>query len=230
MIFDHFLFMKSVGSDQYDTRRILAIKFVHELGHKLAVESPDIADLYRAGETQKQIAEKVKAILHLPFDVDFVRRAVQFAVRQLIPTRERKKIATVHLKRRGVQSFKEKSGAHAITPEERKEAGKKRAANKQSLFALPPAEIRKRATDSMGAIMWEGGYMDKETGLDVGDYCFKLSSNPKFIRSEGSKKGKPNYLLIADKVNEIFAGHIAKFITRQNISYYLNYRKSRAKK
>lgn len=216
------------GSDSVS--KILAVKGVQQLGLRLVEESPDIADLYRAGSTQRKIAEKIRVSLNLQFDVGLLRRAVQFALRQIIPDDERARIAKEHMQKRGTQSFEEKSGVHAISMDERREQARMRVVNKQGLFALSPAEIRKLASDASGNFNWEGEFVDSKTNLNLGDYCYKLSNDPLFWHKEGSQKGKPNYILVANRLNEIFSDKLPKIVSSRRVAYYLNYRKTNAKK
>lgn len=216
--------------DRSDILKILAVRGVQELGRTIAAKLPDIANLYRAGDTQREIAKKVRASLQLSFEIDFVRKAVQFALRQIIPEDERKVIAEHHIRQRGFRAVAEKSGVHGVLPEERVRQGQERAKNHEGLFALSHGEIKRRATKAMGAIMWEGGYTDPETGLDLGNYCFRLANDPEFFHKEGGQRGKPNYILIAAELNKIFPDLSRKSLDSRRVAYYLNYRKGKLKK
>lgn len=216
------------AKNDFSIQRILAVKAAREIGQKLVQELPIIADLYREGSYQKQIASAIKTITKSDLSVELLRSAVHFAILELIPDKkERIQIAKAHIQSQVMKALEEKTGIHAIPKKELKRQGKLRVKRKVGLFALTTTERQQRASEAIGSIIWEKAYFDKKTGLDLGDYCFKLANDPKCVHTTGGKMGKPNYELMATKLNKIFGPQLPKSVTANRIGYYLHYRKSK---
>lgn len=203
---------------------------VKELVGNLIFYHSEIAHSYREGSTQLAIAKTLtESFPKIPLEI--LHEAVQLAIQYLVPTEERKEIAKKHWKARGVESLSGKQGKQGIHKQslaDRQKLGQDTLNNKKGIFSLMPVEIRRRVSKAVGSIMWEGAYKDEDSGMDLGEYCFFLSSE--FVYQEGSHKGRPHLEDITAALNDIFEEQLPKPLTKSNIKSYLHRRKHKPAK
>jgi hypothetical protein len=185
---------------------------VAELADVIIREHPEIADDYRAGLTQPEIA--FKHSLHKGVTVKVARMAVGRALKTLIPDEEEmeklsKAIMFETAKKNGRQSgfkggmstFKAKVGIFALSEEEKIRIAK--YANE----CLTP-EVRRQIIQTMlakeGKIQWITNLVEPASGFNEIDYLLSLTKNPEYIIQNGSNKGCNDSIKIAAKLNEVF--------------------------
>lgn len=103
--------------------QMAAMRVARREGHRLARIRPEIADEWRSGASQQELADK-----HLGhFTRKVGRSVVGYALRKLVPKVGREKINRQHLvatsQRRGKESQKNGAGIFAMSHQQRVEAG-----------------------------------------------------------------------------------------------------------
>lgn len=160
-------------------RQVAIIQKAEDLSQKLIERLPEIADDYRGGLNQREIAEKYK--LDQTEGISVARTAISLALKKLIPRKkERLKIKHEIQKRAGHDIVRDKIGIHKLTREQ-----------------------RKKITLQCGMIPWENHLFDPETGLDEMHYCIQLLKNPRLKRKRNDHFYM-DYERIAKRLNRVF--------------------------
>ena len=107
-------------------QQIAAIRAAKELGDLLSQEHPEIADEYRGGLNQTQLAERY-GLDELTQSRRIARQAVLIALKNLLPEEERAELKTKKLTENGKRCFLENKGVHGLIAEVRKQFGQKAA-------------------------------------------------------------------------------------------------------
>lgn len=174
-----------------EDKQLAAIKFSTEVGRRLQIENPEIANDYRAGKTITEIIEKYDiggrySIYNRSTQVN----AVSFALRGsnfnlkgvqnyggLISQSEMDDLHKEHLKEAGKKRYEEGSGAHSLSNEEK-------------------GNILKESLVRRGLTLWTP---------EERKYVFERIANPKYLHvGGGNRDGRPNYVKIAEEINVEF--------------------------
>jgi hypothetical protein len=165
--------------DEFPPNRIAAIKWVDQIGDRIAKSHPEIADVYRDRENPTTYLEIAKQIIPEIAQIypAVASKAVGHAVRQLIPEEEQKELTAFH------RAYNLEQITDRDSPEWRAQC---RAAweKRQKMHGTPlDALIRGR-----GQIPWSP---------EEKAYLSELLINPAYQHQSGSHRGKPDYELIA---------------------------------
>lgn len=232
--------------------QLAAIKAVKSLSEVIASEHPEVADDYRSGLNQVEIASKYG--LDIEVGIRIARGAVGKALQTLIPDEEeRKKLARSRKietgRKNGKKTFQEKRGIYSISPEEHSlrssKAGKAARDAKKGIFNLTAAERKKvsehanncrtaeekrqtirKTLIKQGKIPWITDLIEPISKLNEVAYLLSLAKNPEYTTQSGPRKGCYNCIKIAAKLNEVFH-HSEQVRTSSSISTYLSRLKNR---
>lgn len=201
------------------------MKLAKSAGKIIAEDYPDMADDYRNGTILRQIVAKYNIMekYGIPSQLNAIT-AVRYALRNLISKEEMPKLASYHHmqhgKMHGHKMYKLGQGIHALTPEQKAEAGVKggEVAYKRRLgihasSAEQRTEARRKGALSRGCTLWSEG----ET-----TYFFTLCRNPEYNHDQGTNKGRPDYRKIAAELEVMFGN---KRTTRDLYSYRFRHSK-----
>ncbi len=160
-------------------QQVAIIRRAESLSQQIIEEIPEIADDYRGGVNQREIAEKYK--LDQEEGMAVARTAISLALKKLIPNkRERRKLKDQIQKRAGYEVLEDKIGIHKFTREQR---------NKLALHC--------------GMVPWEDHLFDPETEMDEMHYCIELLQNPRLKRGKNGRLCM-DYERIAKRLNRVF--------------------------
>ena len=124
-------------------QQVATIQAAQELGKLLRDEHPEIADDYRAGLTQSEIAEKY-GLHEIAATRRIARQAVLVALKGLIPEGERPILQRERMRESGKRAYLEGKGVHGLVADARKIFGEKAArvlAEKRlGIYALTPEQ------------------------------------------------------------------------------------------
>ncbi len=160
--------------------QMAAIQSVKSLSKVIISEYPEVAEDYRSGLNQVKIATKYGLIAE--FGIRIARGAVGKALQTLIPDEEeRKKLAKEKMIESGSQSPE-------LSPEG---------------LAVLQKSIR-RCIKAIGKTPWITHLIEPLSQLNESDYLLSLTSKPEYAIKKGSRKGHPDCVKIAEKLNEVF--------------------------
>lgn len=160
--------------------QMAAIKSVKSLSKVIISKYPEVADDYRSGLNQVEIASKYGLILE--FGIRIARGAVGKALQTLIPDKEeREKLAKEKMIESGSQS---------------------REISSEGLVVLQ--QSMRSCIKAIGKTSWIIYLVEPISGLNEPDFLVSLASNPEYIIKKGVRKGHPDCFKIADKLNEVF--------------------------
>ena len=169
------------GPGERTPAQVAAMQKVNELADEIVRDHPEVADDYRAGLNQPEIAFKYS--LQNVVGIRIARMAVGKALKTLIPDKEERQRLG---KERNVESA-------SITPKNLSPEGL--SVLRQSMH---------RCLAEIGKIPWVTNLVDKVLHLNEPDYLIHLAEDPEYIIQAGKRKGHPNCFRIADKLNEVF--------------------------
>lgn len=173
------------GNDELTKERILAIQLVEEIGNQLALEHPEVAEIYK--DPTLRLIDIAKHILPQDYVNQYPEvcsKAVGWAIRHLNPADEQANLTRQHRRHSAELNF-DFSNPDFIT--QCKEAAKKR----HELHGVDTeAMIRGRGREP-----WS--LAEKALLND-------LVINSDFQHQAGSIKGTPNYEKIAKELNRLF--------------------------
>lgn len=173
------------GDDKLTDDRIRAIQLVEKIGNELAVEHPEIAQLYEDPTIRLiDIAYKVFPKEDVDQYPEVYKRAVGLAIRQINPANEQAELTRRHRQLIAESNFDLNSP---------KFIAQCRAAAKRR------HELHGVDTDAMVRGRGREPWSLAEKAL-VND----LIISPDFQHQSGSIKGTPNYEKIADELNRLF--------------------------
>ena len=157
-------------------KQICAMLWSKKIARSLAAEYPEIADDYRRGRTGREISKLYGFADEFRTSDEISRAAVEFAIAELIPRDERRRLCYEHLRRSGRERYEMGEGIFSMTDEERDEA------NRRSLIARGHVP-----------------FSPQELG-----YFLRLCRYKKYRHGKGAYESKPNFPLIAAELERKF--------------------------
>lgn len=209
-------------------KQVAAIKKAREIAGQYSYLGEDIAKRYRQGHQQNEIASEYMDIFPT-VSLRIARTAVAFIIRELIPARERKRLAKRHRKTAfselGRKYYEEGKACFSLTEEERYRIniriGKALYEQRKGIFAMSQEE-RQRVAKKVGRRAYEEGFglfaMSQEEKKEVAkkasvaagcvlwseeelNYLLELSQQPEYTHSRPQYFGRPNLAKIAEELN-----------------------------
>jgi hypothetical protein len=217
--------------NQLSDQQYKAIRLAAEIGCDIRKNYPEIADEYRSGQT----APLLVAAHEFDNKYKINRRTAINAVRNalcgffgychepydgLIGDRfEQQRLALAHNKQTGIEAFKRREGIHALTREQRVEAGRKGGLIRGPLsyqlrigcHAMPPEALREhlgrfsplgRKAGGVASVRAKGltpfAPATPERMAEI-DFALRLAEDPRCLGPR-----RTNFKKIAEKVNDVF--------------------------
>ncbi|MBI2970958.1 MAG: hypothetical protein HYY37_00900 [Candidatus Aenigmarchaeota archaeon] len=189
--------------------RVAAIRHAIRIGSKLAVQVPSIADDYRNGMTQPEIAEKYDIPARFGCRPLTARAAVSYALggyeggfdidayEGLISSSELLQLARAHATDGGLKAIQNGKGMFALSTEEKRQA----VFNSHVARGHVPLHESESAT------------------------AYAMSQLPEYRYQHGPNKGKANNVLIAQQLNNLYHGGRQVRSNKTVTSMQYNYRK-----
>lgn len=81
--------------------QIAALALSQRLGTALAADHPEIARFYKQGSTTLQLAKRYLPD-HVAMSKDVAMNAIRYALKQLLPSNELRRLAKIHWRERGI--------------------------------------------------------------------------------------------------------------------------------
>ena len=195
---------KIVRAKNREERIVLAIISSVNLGRVLQVNHPEIADLCRQGASYSDIAKELELVEPgFALSLDNAARVVGFAIRGSrndyngrIPTYS------------GLLGLEE---TRRLAREQFVKSGTKLYASRKGLFAMTKEQLRRRSLNgavSQGKVPWkERQNCDSYCVYSEEEFLERLASHDNYThKTKGAVYGKPNNIMIAESLNEIYHG------------------------
>jgi hypothetical protein len=219
------------SSRRLTSEQVGAIRLAAEIGNDIRKNYPEIAEEYRSGLTAPKLVAQYGFNYRYGVSLQMASYAVRNAIRGycghyynpyrgLIEDKsERESLAIAHNRQTGMELFEQKRGIHALTYEQKAEAGRKGGLIRGPLsyklrigcHALPPEVLREHCRRIAPLGGKAGGkasvtarglvpYMPATPGRVAEiEYAFRLAADPLYLGPV-----RANFKKIAEKVNEVF--------------------------
>lgn len=213
------------------SEQVGAIRLSAEIGNDIRENHPEIAEEYRSGLTAPKLAAKYGFNLWYGVSLQIASYAVRNAIRGysgrysdpyqglIEDNSERESLARAHNRQTGMELYEQKRGIHALTGEQKAEAGRKGGLIRGPLsyqlrigcHALPPEVLREHCrriatlggkTGGVASVVARGfiPYTPATAGrIAEIEFAFRLAQNPRYLGPV-----RANFRKIAEKVNEVF--------------------------
>jgi len=220
---------------QYTPEQMKAISGSISLGRQLQIEHPEIADMYRKGDFQPEIARKLNLTLNDKLAKEVVGIALRghdggfgtLAFRGLIDRTELEELARKHQVERGKQSgldnYEAGLGIHNRPPEQiiedARNAGIISHQKRKGIHGRTPEQMTEhaiRANIAKGVTVWiPREETDTYSRFSEVEYAYLMSQSIIYQHPPGSKHaGKPNWEFIAVGLNKTY--HEGKLVRDKN--------------
>lgn len=180
-------------SGEYTRKRVAAIRRIIVLGRELAKSHPEVADMYRAinhSDPNRYIDIAKEFIPEIAeTHPSFASRVVGYAVRQLIPIEEQAELTAKHK----AKSLEKHLGGYGSEKHLKHQKNAARERHAKGIGVNVEAMLKGR-----GKIGWSEE--EKKMVLELMIY------DPEFQHQKGPQKGRPNYKVIAEVLNDMYHG------------------------
>ena len=219
------------SSRRLTSEQVGAIRLAAEIGYDIRMNYPKIAEEYRSGLTAPKLVARYEFNLRYGVSLQVANYAVRNAIRGyrghyfdpyqglIEDNSERESLAVAHNRQTGMELYEQKRGIHALTREQKAEAGRKGGLIRGPLsyqlrigcHALPPEVLREHCRRIAPLGGKAGGaasvaarglipYIPATSGRVAEiEFAFLLATNPRYLGPV-----RANFKKTAESVNEVF--------------------------
>jgi len=204
-------------------RKVAAIKRTVKLGEKLRSDCPQLALNYRQGGRIIDIAKRLDIAQTYNVTERISEEAVRLALQGytgglgdhfdgLLRDSEIERLRHEHRIREGRRRHREGVGIFSLNEEERRakssEIGSSCYRLKRGIWALSPEERQEasfKGIRAQGKVPWIGRkFCTDRCQLAEKEFAHMLWKSPSYRHASGTHSGKPNWSLIAQRLNEVY--------------------------